>query len=227
MIDQTPIVINAPLFQAIEALAREIIAVSNGHSSRAKVLSIANVLRAQALSEYGHDTPEVVALLSLLQRTDPKNADQDRPPPRMDPIKELELEKKLNVAQVSAAAAIAEIWLGWSRHLAVSGRSYDGDGSGKRKALGPVDTMSQRVWDNWNKRYRPWCNIAREKVIGGTNAADIVFKIVVEQRHLDILAHSMSLDEELLLKILRRELNRFNEITIGCSTPVADGNICG
>lgn len=206
-----PLLMEPGLFRAVEELCRDSLVLTNySQIARTRILGVITNLRAQASVLYGHDTPEIIALLHLLRRADAVEA-----APRRGPVRELEEAEKLNPAQAAAAGVINEIWLSWGRCLVMSGQKYDGEGvsGGSGKALTPLDAMSQRVWEVWQERYVPWCTIAKRKRVGPTNAADVTIRIVAEGYHVDTLARMLGVEEERIIKTLRCELNRFNDLT--------------
>ena len=206
-------------FRAIEKLARDALSFSNNHGNvRSTISGLIVTLAQQANERHGFDTPDIVALKALLDRTDPlspMNNARDRSP--RHPLVVLEEQRLLDADQLAAAKTIEEIWRAFGRFLSVSARSYDGGGGKRTKILSPLEVMGESIHESWRQYYIPWIDRARQHKINGdqrrynatTNGARVCLDIIVEAEPPYQIDNRFSLSEGTALTILQTQLTAF------------------
>lgn len=212
-------VLEPRIFKSLESFCREAIAYgSNVEPLRQGITRIILDMRKTAQAKYGHDTPDIVALVHLLKRT--STNEKEREPPRKtraDPLWELYQSHKLDEDQVNSARKIQEIWAAFGRYLTIASRNYWSGGGSARKGrvLQPLDVMSDETYDLWKTCYCPWYDSLKNQTIhsstvGPISLTGIVFRILIEEYHPDQLDNAFRFEVGMSLKILKAQLDRFS-----------------
>ena len=179
--------IDPGLYRSVECLAKNALAFSGNHPTvRSAVVQIRNEMQRAAYMHLGHATPEITALISLLNRNDPDTPWQ-RPNPQRDPLVVMDEQRKLTPQQMGAAKFVRRIWGAFERFLVMGARDYEKVGGGKTgaKPVGPYEVMGEQLHQEWRKIWAPWYESAQRKVIRGTTIkhSSIVLGVLAEGNH--------------------------------------------
>lgn len=208
-------VIPPSVFRPIEVLCRDALNYgANAAGIRSSVGYLLNVVRREAHARYGHDTADVMAISSLLTRTDPARADRVLPDRRPDqePIQELFRQAHINEDQLRAADMVRRVETAWGRFLAVGARSYEGKSQKTReRALDPVWIMGDDVFREWREVYNPWYRAAASRKVGANGrgmvtAARIVIHVVMVPMFPGQIDATERLERGTSLRVLKDEL---------------------
>lgn len=210
-----PVILDPHLFHALELVCRGAINYGQNHASvRTDVNRLAAELRRISMEKHGHDSLEVVTLVQLLDRTDPKKGHQ-RPPAELDIITALEMKRELSPQQSSAASLIRSVWTAFQRGRSIAPRSMEKLGGNKRaRPTHPMDLMGRRVYEIWQRHYIPWFEKAKYRRVnrrtsGNVASVDIVFHILIEGHQPYQVDNAFRLDKGVAEKTLKFELDQF------------------
>lgn len=213
-------VLDIRIFRAIELLVRAAIDYSGNHVQvRTAAIALTHAMKAVAEELHHHDTPDVLSLLSMLRRADPRFAEVGGRPPEAIPLTLMEARRQLTPEQISAARMVLLVWRAFGRLLTVVARSYDGTAGGKRnRVLQPVEVMGEDLYDQWRQYYVPWynkANVLMIKDLSGfpcTTRARLVINVVVEDKFPATLDKGLKLKRGTVAEILREELTNLADL---------------
>lgn len=201
------------LFRALELVCKDAISLSNNHPAmRRSVGSVYFQLRTAAIERCGHETPDVIAIKSILDRTAPEGI-------RRVPVKEvltaLYEKGQLDADEIRAGKLIADIWRAFGRFLTVVSRSYDNAPAGQRtRTCDPADVMGSSLNANWRDYYCPWYEVAKHKLVpskvaymGYKTRAALVLYVIVEQMMPRIIDKAFKLPRNTTITVVKEELD--------------------
>ena len=215
-------VVEPPLFRAIEGLCKEAISYGDNHSAvRRAIVHIYSEMRRLAHKLHGYDTPDVIMLGNMIKRTKDgaDNLTENRPAPKLDPMCDPTVVKRLNSMQIQAAGTIRSIHHAMQTFLTFKGSHYDSGGGArapKARAADPLDVISEELYEEYKRYYTPWANESAKRTLrshGGMvfTHRRLVLDIVTQDFHPKDLDKALGLKNNSIMKVLMRELNLFHD----------------